>query len=321
MSKNQSMLKPLRNRIYRAFLRSRKELLSFAGALAYRDEPLAYPPVFILGPARSGTTLLYQLLGKAGSFCYITNYEQDRWWMRSLILKREVKQWKQLPGPADFSSEMGKTEGPGNLSQGFKIWDDVLPSEYPDVSPEEIHQRHRLRIRNEVRIRENAWDAPFLGKWPAMAVNPELWEYIFPEAFFIRIKRDEFDNAVSLLKSRRKTHGNDVTPITRQPAAALRYRKESGHLQVAAYVHYTNKLLDEFEERCQRIIHIDYKKLCGDLAGQLQKIEDHYQEVSSYNMNFDYRKIAEPLEARTARGLSRDDNEQIKQALYDLKSS
>tara|TARA_B100000575_G_scaffold102144_1_gene81416 strand:+ start:40 stop:339 length:300 start_codon:yes stop_codon:yes gene_type:complete len=47
-----------------------------------------YPPVFIIGPPRSGTTVLYQLLCKHTNFSYINNFIGN--WYRIPILAAKV---------------------------------------------------------------------------------------------------------------------------------------------------------------------------------------------------------------------------------------
>ena len=77
-------------------------------------------PVFIVGPARSGTTLLFQALAHAGEVGYLPQALDYAYGASNLVFRAFSS---RLSGhPASFGSRYGRTAGPFGPSEAFGFW-------------------------------------------------------------------------------------------------------------------------------------------------------------------------------------------------------
>ena len=65
------------------------------------------PPVFIIGPPRSGTTVLYQLLCKHFNFGYTNNFVAD-WYNIPITATRLYNRFSSQKSSIELSSNFGK---------------------------------------------------------------------------------------------------------------------------------------------------------------------------------------------------------------------
>ncbi len=132
------------------------------------DAPLPEPPVFIVGPPRTGSTLLYQLV--VG--CFHVGYLSNR--------------HCRLYGAPSLVERIRHPEPPS-----------VLESRYG---------RDKLRrLRASVRALGNAAGRPLVFKNLICALRLGPISETLPEAVFVRIRRNVLATAVSLLAGRNLT--------------------------------------------------------------------------------------------------------------------
>src|SRR6185312_14228019 len=171
------------------------------------------PPIFVIGPARSGTTLLQTMLGAHPS---ISALPEMHFWFRIVDL---VDYWGDVGDPGRFRAALSELVSlPGGLldGAGFQV-DRILEQvasgrlEYRDLL--DAVGRDLARRQGKARWSEKT---PWQGA-------ERIWQ-LFPEAQVIHLIREPRDTVASILRA----------PFNDQPAWALadqwaRYTAENIH--------------------------------------------------------------------------------------------
>jgi hypothetical protein len=234
-------------------------------ALLGRAAPQRYPPIFILGPPRSGTTLLYQLVVNSFDVSYICNVvdEHPRYAATlTWLLRRGIRRYR-----SGFQSNYGRTRSMFGPSEGRRIWHRWFPDGYVDQSY--LTQQASRSIQQTVGALSEALQAPFVNKDPHHCVRVKALNLLFPEALFVVITRDPIATAESMLRVRRtRAERGDAsidTWMSVKPKEFPRLRS-AGHIaQVCGQAHYCaqNALDDLLAVAPRRFLLVSYADLCN----------------------------------------------------------
>ncbi|MGH1362155.1 MAG: sulfotransferase family protein [Calditrichia bacterium] len=236
------------------------------------------PPVFILGPPRSGTTILYQSLIHSYQFSYITNLA-NRFYMcpvfANLLALRFFGRYR-----SSFDSRYGFEKGLSSPSESGNIWNRWFPQEKRDgynYTPEGfLKPESQKQVVNIMSNLENRDKTPLLIKNGKSGVRLQVLKDIFPKALFIRIHRNPVDIASSILVKRRRSN-QDWWSVMPKEIDKIRDRGEFE--EVVLQVYYIEKNLDTdlrlFPEGNTLSLH--YRDLCGNPGQQLEKIGQFLQ--------------------------------------------
>jgi len=178
------------------------------------------PVLFIVGPLRSGSTLLMQWLAGLGHFAYPTNL-MSRFYMApalgakiQMLLTDPKYRFKDELGdfalPADFFSENGKTRGSLSPNEFWYFWRRFLPFETLDYLPDAtLTERAESRMLHaEIGALGAVFQRPFAMKAMIMNYNIGFLSQLFPNAVFLYTKRDPVTNTASALQAREKQYGD-----------------------------------------------------------------------------------------------------------------
>jgi hypothetical protein len=162
-----------------------------------------YPPLFIVGAPRSGTTIIYQHILNHRRFAYLSNlaktYPQapvfTSLWVRLLH--------RQRPSTV---SRYGIIDGAGSPSDGWEIFHRWFPER--DLG-QEIKMDRLLELRGIVRGLEIMYHAPFINKNNSNSIRIKELAGLFPQSLFVHVSRELVDNVRSLLQARRE-HGTTL---------------------------------------------------------------------------------------------------------------
>lgn len=250
-----------------------------------------FPPIFILGCARSGTTVLHQYLVENIKCIYPSNFI-SRFYYAPYLGGLYYKLFTQLDergellgksklNTADFTSDIGKTEGIHSPNEFWYFWRKHFKiNQKGTIDPEAIDEDGVKRFRRSIYALQNLFEGPFITKGLIANNAADLLESIFQDPIFIYIKRDLFDNARSLYEVREKFFETPEKWYSFYPKDKKIYERLSPEEQVVQQVIDTNSVIESSLQKCNqnRIIEIDYHSFCKNPAQLLQEIK-HISEV------------------------------------------
>lgn len=237
-----------------------------------RDHLLNYPPIFIIGAPRSGSTLLYQVMTEYYDFGYLSNLHCTFYGSPSLVERLvHPQKWRK---PSDYTSLHGQTQGQAAPSECGAFWYRFFRRKPQYVPLSEVDPKKMRQLRGAVRALGNAFGKPILFKNLMCSLRLEPLASVLPEALFIVIRRHEIDNAHSLLEGRKKVYGDYSKWWSAEPPAINRLKGLPPHEQVIEQIF---QIYDLIERNCQvigplRFLEVQYEAFCDDVFGTLQKI-------------------------------------------------
>lgn len=161
------------------------------------DRP-ALPPIFVVGPPRSGTTVVAQHLLNSLECAYIPNIV-DRWPRAPLLAARVATALARRP--VSYENAYGETRGWLGLSDGWNLFHRWFPRY--DLS-EPIDPRVSDELPQVFAALEALFGGPVLNKNNHHCVRLRTLMRVFPDALVIRVSRDAADTTLSLVKARRR---------------------------------------------------------------------------------------------------------------------
>jgi hypothetical protein len=183
-----------------------KALFEVLGVSAHSDTP----SVFIVGGARTGSTLLYQLLAHHWPFTYISNFT-NTYFADTPVVGVAIEKGASVRAAVTYKSAYGKVEGlwaPSEGSYVFRHW-------YGGEQPSQSKSAEVLadRVEHMDLSLEAIWrltGVPLLSKnaWNCFRIRDIASRY--RNATFLWIRRDIAAAAISDLEARYRRGGHDV---------------------------------------------------------------------------------------------------------------
>lgn len=252
-----------------------KECLStlWVGAENCKELP---EPVFMIGPPRSGTTLLYQLMLNRFHFAFFSNFISEHVGnpvSATLLQKSIYDDVKEL----GYTSKYGQTQGdlgPSEFGEFWYRWFPRTPNIY--VQTKSTPRQSLEQLFSEIMGVSAVEMLPMLIKntFNSMRIAPLV--EAFSQASFIVCRRDPEYIAQSLLKARIDLFGNKNAWWSLPCKEFYQIKDHYGWEKVAEQVHYIYKQIaqDENHYGSDRFCHVDYTALCQDPNKTLGKIAD-----------------------------------------------
>jgi hypothetical protein len=226
---------------------------------------LDYAPVFIVGPPRTGSTLLYQLLTRRYRFCYFSNLV-NRFPRTPLALARLSKSFGGFEAADDYGSRYGSTRGWCSPNQGRECWIRWLPESPNAIGPEAVPDDAKLEARATVSAMQRICGRPFINKWPPNSVRVRLLDEIFPQALFVRISRAIEPTVLSILRGREELCRRGSGWFSVKPPGYAEIMKARAPVEQAAWQ----------IETIERAIDID-----SEVVGRHRFIAVRYEELTT----------------------------------------
>jgi hypothetical protein len=247
-----------RNRDLEMFLREINEDLWETEKKLLEQQVKEYPVVFVVGPLRSGTTLMMQWLANTGQFSYPTNI-LSRFYQAPIIgakIQRLLTDEKynfrneilDFSSPVTYDSENGKTKGALSPNEFWYFWRRSLPFGELDYLPDEelLEKVDITTFRAEMMGIARVFDKPFALKGMICNYNLPFLDRVFDKVLFIYTKRDPYTNIESVLKARERQTGSARNWYSfRIPEYVELSRIEDPVKQAAGQVYYINRALEK----------------------------------------------------------------------------
>lgn len=242
----------------------------------YRDKQPDFPPVFIMGAPRSGTTLFMQWLASTGAFAYPTNM-LSRFWAAPITGARIQKvltdpaydfrdELRDFKGGTDFESHHGKTAGALSPNEFWYFWRRFMPGNEYRSRDELDRTVDSQTLRTEMAGITDLFGKPFATKGMIFNENIPYMADMLPNAIFVWVRREPEYNIQSLLLARQRQYGNMETwysfRIRDYSSLVNRPPMESVAGQVAAIHRSVESGLKALP--AHRVLTVDYETLCAD---------------------------------------------------------
>ena len=240
--------------------------------LVDRAPETTMPLILIVGGARTGTTLLYQLSVEHLVASYLPNLSAA--FPRSPLTATAalMRNWdRSVRGTQNY---YGQTPGPRGPNEGFHVWNRWLGSDrYTPVPNLDESSAH------EMRQFFGAWTAkfprPFVNKNNRNTASIRMLSEALPTAVFIGVTREPFFAAQSLIRARRTVQGDEHigwglnSHNATTEAGSLAYLDD-----IAEQVHRSDTMLQEQlaslpPSRCQLV---SYEEICDNPAEVLDRV-------------------------------------------------
>jgi len=250
-----------------------------------RTGSAAYCPIFIVGPPRSGSTLLYQLLTVKFRSCYFSN-AMMRFPHSPVAISRLTAPFGACTPSNKFSSWYGNVPGGSSPSQGEKAWNRWLPTNVDYVDPDVLASESIDTMRRTIMSMQSVFSAPFISKWQRHSARVHALAHVFPECVFIRMTRDQTETVNSILRGRREFLGDQDAWLSVRPRACTHMQGKSPVEQVAEQVFYLEKEIpgDLDLHAKGRHITVNYGDLCSNTIYELNRISDWYQNLTGMRL-------------------------------------
>lgn len=232
----------------------------------------AYPPVFIVGVPRSGTTVVYLHLNNTFKFSYFPNISNK---YRDAVLFSAL--WGRLfyRYQPTYQSRYGVVKGYMSPGDGWEIFHRWFPR-YDFSQP--VHSQGLYELKNIVKLLELFMHAPFINKNNNNGVRIDYLSELFPGSIFIYIKRNIIDTVSSILEAR-KSNNVQLNDWWGTAPPGFYNKKFSSELeQVVCQVwdvnNHIKKTLDKIPDT--RKIEVTYEEFCGDPRKIVEQLKEKY---------------------------------------------
>lgn len=244
---------------------------SYSDALDYSGTE---PVIFIIGPPRSGSTLLMQVLTDAFALGYLSNFHCA--WRGMPAVGEKLVRPLDRKERSDFGSNYGKTSVISDPAECGGWWYRFFRRDPPYVTLSDVSEGKMRAFRQSIAALQEAMQLPLIFKnlYASLRIEP-IAEHI-PGALFVVIERDVVDNAQSILKARMDALGTYDSWWSVPPPNVEELRRLRPVEQAVEQVRSVHALIDRDIERLgleDRCLRIKYEEFCGDVPGTLARFE------------------------------------------------
>jgi hypothetical protein len=238
----------------------------------------SHPLILLMGPMRSGTTLMMQWLANSGGISYPTNllsrfYQAPILGAKIQLLLTDPRYAfrEELSGLAqqvDYSSTNGKTKGVLAPNEFWYFWRRFLSDSSRDVwSDAELRDHLDAKtMLAEVSGMMDVFQKPFAAKGLLFNYNIPFLDRLFPKILFVHIKRDPIHNVASVLEARKRQLGDESKWYSFKIPEYDQLIHLSPVEQVAGQVHFMNcaveRGLASVDE--SRKLYVSHEAFCRD---------------------------------------------------------
>lgn len=259
-----------------SFLRRLNNILGQYNDQEYDDLEELYPTLHIVGVARSGTTLLYELVAAHLDVGYIDNLIAA-FWRAPLYGIRLSKKLISRREPWSFESRFGRTRAIHEPHEFGYFWSELLGYREPlerngsaaDLVDWNLVRRVLINMAHE-------FGKPLAFKSLYVGWHVAKLQEILPKSCFVRIRRDPAENAASLLNCRREFSGSVDNWVSLKPAAYSWLKDEPPYVQAVGQVYYLERAVTRQIEAIahHNVMEVTYEKMCQDPRGVLAAVQD-----------------------------------------------
>ena len=248
----------------------------------FSDGRQKWPLVFIVGPSRSGSTLLSQWLANLGIFAYPSNLLSRFYYapligarIQQLLFDPKYSFRNELAGLTrniEYSSSNGKTSGILSPHSFGYFWRRFFPKDDRDRdvwSNDELQRVFDIETcRKELVDLTAVFDQPFFVKAMLFNYNLEFLNRSFEKVLFLRTRRGLDSQVQSVLDARVRQSGDRSIWYSYKITEYESIKDMEPELQVREQTLAINRTLDQSLKSIptERVMEISYENFCSNPA-------------------------------------------------------
>ena len=310
-----SLAGPLKDNMQALLSRREMQAIDAAG------EPSS-PPVFIVGPPRTGTTLVYLFVLRALRTSYFCNLA-DRFHLWPVQVTRFLANFPDFLPPDSFSSRFGETSGLKSPSPGRHIWIRWFPVDAPQTDPlgplPPLPEEATQGMQKTVAMIEKIMGGPFVNKTQAHCTRIPNLALAFPNMVIIRVSRDPYFTAQSILAGRKKFFGDEREWFSVKPRNFLDLVERPVLEQVSGQIYYLEKGMDRDLERIPQVpvFNIRYEDFCEAPRKMVADFKEFYREKTGISLRNRFQ-VPDSFTVSRSDRLSSEVSQELKEHLSRL---
>lgn len=259
--------------------------------ISSRFERPKWPPIFLVGSPRSGTTLVMQLLDATRQFAIPTNLLSRFYYAPYLGAKIQQlladktfdynNEMGNLFAEKGFNSDLGKTSGALSPSEFLYFWRRFLPNYDPQyLSPADEDQINGPGLASGLAAIEDVFQKPLALKAFIIQYNlPRLYG-IFGNGIFVQVRRNPLYIMQSVYQARKAFYETLNIWWSVKPREFSVLQHLDAYQQIAGQIYYTERALTDglaqIPDKHQLIV--EYEEVCQSPSGFYGKLRDKYKE-------------------------------------------
>ena len=251
-------------------------LLERSGLNHLGNREPGHPPVFIIGPPRSGSTILYQLITGLLHVAYIDNLANLAWRNPFFGMRLSRKLFTSEPHKS-YTSDFGQTISDGLHAPAealfFYKW---FPTDRHYTAPSDLNPDQVSEFRKSLFALINLSQMPLVIKNLSFSMRLQVLKQILPGARYIIVRRDPLFTSQSLLLAMRKNKVPEHRVWGILPREYAQIVGLEPHEMVVRQVNMIeNQIYNDLKEIPEKEkLYIDYENLDSDLESILEKVTD-----------------------------------------------
>lgn len=231
-----------------------------------------YPPLFIVGVPRAGTTLVFQHLLNSFRFAYVSNLAEDH--PNAPVTYSLVS--RVLGGRTPTrDNQLGQTPGATGASDGWNLFERW----FPRYALEPVDQNGlSTELPQIVGALEWLYDGPLVNKNNHHSVRIDHLHRIFTDARFVHVTRDHRSAALSLRDAREEADVA-VGEWWSCPAPQFTGRRFESQLEQAAFTvvgieRHLERALEGIPDA--QTLRVGYEPFCDEPNGIARDLQESY---------------------------------------------
>jgi hypothetical protein len=247
-----------------------------------------YPPLFIIGVPRSGTTLTYQLITRYFDVGYLTRSLNYLYGAQNMLMRLQ-KPFLRRPNNA-YESHYGKIPGILVPSESGTYWFQWFPrsGEMGNYVPaDEINSKNYDSLRESINSLSLMLHRPMVFKSVYLSYVIGVLASVFPEARFVHVKRERFFVIQSIYQKRSRL-GEQSEWWSVKPPGYKKMESEPLLRQVVWQVISTQKYIDKQIQRLEsgRCFEVKYENICSNPSTVIERLGDWLKQCGYTRNNY-----------------------------------
>lgn len=231
-----------------------------------------FPPIFVVGCPRAGTTIISQYLLANYKFSYFSNIDRQhaKHPILSALWHRSARKFQPR-----FRNQYGHIKGKHAPGDGWQIFHRWFSYYYnPNKTQPSIHQ-----LKTTIAYYEMIYNWPFFVKNNANSLRILELATLFPDAFIIFIHRSIYENVNSILNGKKENNIPDEKIWAAGPDKILSSDIPAHPIANAVYQYlFVNKFIRLSIKKfsLKKVLNIDFSTFKGNPDQFLNKFTSSY---------------------------------------------